>query len=135
MAFTVYMALTGLIHIEDVMYLQIPIDGGDLDAKYDAVAVKLSDTPWSMVTEITRTINGIEDKSFKWNSETIPNWDGETLINWSEANKKFTIDKIKPVEPSQIDQTVVYTVFYRNTAMDRPPVGIKSNAIVIKAKE
>lgn len=134
-AFTVDMALTGLVHVKDVTYSQTPLDDNDLDSKYDTVVVKLSGTPWSMVTEITRTINGMEDKNFKWDSEAIPNWKEDNGAKWSEENRKFTIDEIKAVDPSQIEQTVFYTVYYRNTAIDRAPMGVKSNAIVIEAKK
>ena len=62
-------------------------------------------------------------------------WKGDNGPKWSEANRKFTIDEIKAVDQSQIEQTVFYTVYYRNTAMDRAPIGVKSNVIVIEAKK
>jgi len=91
------------------------------------LAFSLSDAPKSIVIDIIRTINGKKDQGFQWFGDTTANWDIQSKI--------YTINGIKPVEATEIEQTVVYTVFYSDSELYGGTVGTKSNEIIVKAKK
>lgn len=124
---TVYFGLSSLVHVVDVTYSETPRSDEAQATTKGTLAVSLSDAPFSMAIEIIRTINGKEDKSFQWREDTIKSMD--------RSAKVFTIDEIKPVEATEIEQIVVYTVLYGGSEFYSPTVATKSNEIIVGAKK